>query len=332
MPDVRDYEPHVALVGARRHGGGRARGALRSSRPAAGSCSRSATGRRPRRAALLDELGYAEVATTADLTGRDRVVRAGVSDGRGRRRRDPRRAARDRPDRHRLRPRRRRLLARRRSGGSTARRAADELQPTALVAADLDLLFECVPELRGRAGTIARALLPGAVHARAPEPGAPLPLADRVAPGDDRRARARRSPARAARCSAASARSPRRARTSPAGPTRGRSTRCRRSSARRPRRVVDGGELPGHALDRDRLHRRRAASCCGRARRRRPTRSGSSARCSSIGAVPRLEEERHGRRPGNARPAPQRRPRRRRSRDRRRCSAASSSASATRSS
>lgn len=36
-----------------------------------------------------------------------------------------------------------------------------EQQPTALVAADLDLLFECVPELRGRSATIARALLPG---------------------------------------------------------------------------------------------------------------------------------------------------------------------------
>ena len=34
-------------------------------------------------------------------------------------------------------------------------------QPTALIASDLDMLFECVPELRGRAGTIARALLPG---------------------------------------------------------------------------------------------------------------------------------------------------------------------------
>jgi len=34
-------------------------------------------------------------------------------------------------------------------------------QPTALVACDLDMLFECVPELRGRAGVIARALLPG---------------------------------------------------------------------------------------------------------------------------------------------------------------------------
>ncbi len=36
-----------------------------------------------------------------------------------------------------------------------------ETQPTALVAGDLELLFECVPELRGRAGLIARALLPG---------------------------------------------------------------------------------------------------------------------------------------------------------------------------
>jgi L-threonylcarbamoyladenylate synthase len=37
----------------------------------------------------------------------------------------------------------------------------DEMQPIALAACELDLLFECVPELRGRAGTIARALLPG---------------------------------------------------------------------------------------------------------------------------------------------------------------------------
>lgn len=36
-----------------------------------------------------------------------------------------------------------------------------EAKPTALVAADLDWLFECVPELRGRAGVIAGTLLPG---------------------------------------------------------------------------------------------------------------------------------------------------------------------------
>lgn len=34
-------------------------------------------------------------------------------------------------------------------------------QPTAILAADLEFLLECVPELRGRAATILRALLPG---------------------------------------------------------------------------------------------------------------------------------------------------------------------------
>jgi L-threonylcarbamoyladenylate synthase len=34
-------------------------------------------------------------------------------------------------------------------------------QPTALVASTLDVLFDCVPELRGRAGRMAGALLPG---------------------------------------------------------------------------------------------------------------------------------------------------------------------------
>jgi L-threonylcarbamoyladenylate synthase len=37
----------------------------------------------------------------------------------------------------------------------------DAVEPIALAAADMDMLFECVPELRGRAGVIARALLPG---------------------------------------------------------------------------------------------------------------------------------------------------------------------------
>jgi L-threonylcarbamoyladenylate synthase len=46
----------------------------------------------------------------------------------------------------------------------------EEQQPTALVAADLDLLFECVPELRGRSGTIARALLPGPFTLILPNP------------------------------------------------------------------------------------------------------------------------------------------------------------------
>ena len=51
----------------------------------------------------------------------------------------------------------------------------DEIQPTALVAADLDVLLECVPELRGRAGTIARALLPGAFTLVLPNPARRFP-------------------------------------------------------------------------------------------------------------------------------------------------------------
>jgi len=43
-------------------------------------------------------------------------------------------------------------------------------KPTALLAADLDTLLGCVPELRGRAGTIARALLPGPYTLILPNP------------------------------------------------------------------------------------------------------------------------------------------------------------------
>lgn len=45
-----------------------------------------------------------------------------------------------------------------------------ETQPTALLAADLDAIFECVPELRGRAGSLARALLPAALTLVLPNP------------------------------------------------------------------------------------------------------------------------------------------------------------------
>jgi L-threonylcarbamoyladenylate synthase len=43
-------------------------------------------------------------------------------------------------------------------------------QPTAIVAHDLDFLLECVPELRGRAATILRALLPGPYTIVVPNP------------------------------------------------------------------------------------------------------------------------------------------------------------------
>ena len=46
----------------------------------------------------------------------------------------------------------------------------DSLQPTALLVSDLDGLFECVPELRGRAELIARTLLPGPYTLILPNP------------------------------------------------------------------------------------------------------------------------------------------------------------------
>lgn len=48
-------------------------------------------------------------------------------------------------------------------------------QPVALVAASLDWVFECVPELRGRAGVAARALLPGALTLVLPNPAGRFP-------------------------------------------------------------------------------------------------------------------------------------------------------------
>jgi L-threonylcarbamoyladenylate synthase len=44
-------------------------------------------------------------------------------------------------------------------------------QPSALIASDVDMLFECVPELRGRAGAMLRELLPGPLTLVVPNPG-----------------------------------------------------------------------------------------------------------------------------------------------------------------
>ena len=45
-----------------------------------------------------------------------------------------------------------------------------ETQPSALLAADLDTLFECLPELRGRSEAIVRELLPGPYTLVLPNP------------------------------------------------------------------------------------------------------------------------------------------------------------------
>ena len=73
MPDVRDFEPHVALVGQ-----GATEAVARAARDALAAGGwlvlEVGDGQAPATAALLDALGYADVATTADLTGRDRVL------------------------------------------------------------------------------------------------------------------------------------------------------------------------------------------------------------------------------------------------------------------
>ena len=50
-----------------------------------------------------------------------------------------------------------------------------EQKPTALVAADVDVLLDAVPELRGRPGEIARALLPGPYTLILPNPAERFP-------------------------------------------------------------------------------------------------------------------------------------------------------------
>ena len=64
----------------------------------------------------------------------------------------------------------------------------DEIQPTALVASNVDMLLECMPELRGRAALIARALLPGPLTLVLPNP-ATLSLAHGRTARHDRRSR-----------------------------------------------------------------------------------------------------------------------------------------------
>ncbi len=50
-----------------------------------------------------------------------------------------------------------------------------ETMPLALVCCDVDMLLECVPELRGRSATIARALLPGPYTLVFPNPARRYP-------------------------------------------------------------------------------------------------------------------------------------------------------------
>jgi release factor glutamine methyltransferase len=73
MADVRDYEPHVALVGERVPELV-ARAALEVLRGDGWLVLEVGDGQAPATAALLEELGYADVTATPDLNGRDRVL------------------------------------------------------------------------------------------------------------------------------------------------------------------------------------------------------------------------------------------------------------------
>jgi release factor glutamine methyltransferase len=73
MPDVREFEPHLALVGS---GATEAvaRGALEALEPGGRIVLEVGDGQASATAGFLGDLGYTHVLTTPDLTGRDRVV------------------------------------------------------------------------------------------------------------------------------------------------------------------------------------------------------------------------------------------------------------------
>ena len=75
MPDVRDYEPHVALVGV-----GATEAISRSAkdvlRPGGWLVFEVGEGQAEQTLELLRELGYRDGRTTPDLSGRERVVEA----------------------------------------------------------------------------------------------------------------------------------------------------------------------------------------------------------------------------------------------------------------
>ena len=243
MPDVRDFEPRVRARRTGRHRGGRR---VRRERAAAGRLAR-ARGRgrpgAPRCSQLLESLGYAD-AVEHHGSRRPRPRR------RGPRVIDEAVAA--------LRAGKLAILptdtvyglaatppTRRRSAGSTRPRAGASDSRRALVAATVELLLERRPRARRPRRAIAARAPPRPVHARAAEPGAPLPLAEPPQPGHDRRSRSRARRARTRGARAGRAPSRRRARTCRAAPIRARSTTCPTELRAAAGAIVDGGELPG---------------------------------------------------------------------------------------
>jgi L-threonylcarbamoyladenylate synthase len=120
----------------------------------------------------------------------------------------------------------------------------DPAKPTALVAASVDAVLECVPELRGGIERVLRSLLPGPLTLVLPNPAERLPWLGGVRPGTIgvrvpalasswRELLARTGPLAATSANLAGGRDPRRLDEVPGELLEGVDA------------VVDGGELPG---------------------------------------------------------------------------------------
>ena len=167
QPEIRHWEPREALVGDGLHEELARR--VRRGRLAL----EVGDGQAPDVAATLGGLGYDDVRDDA------RPDRPGARRRGHRRGRWPgsttswprcRRQAGRAPDRHRLRALREPVPRATYIERLLRLKGREPLKPTALVAPDVELLFDCVPELRGRSGRIARALLPGPYTLVLPNP------------------------------------------------------------------------------------------------------------------------------------------------------------------
>ena len=159
QPEVREWEPRLATVGGG-HTAQIAEHALDALVPGGHLVLEVADTRAGAVAELLERLGYEEVAVIEDLAGRDRIVegKTGVIE-----------TAVDALNAGKI-----VVLPTDTVYGLCVSpyreepaqkvfelKGRENQQAIALVAGDLEMLFECVPELRGRSGTIARELLPG---------------------------------------------------------------------------------------------------------------------------------------------------------------------------
>jgi L-threonylcarbamoyladenylate synthase len=117
-------------------------------------------------------------------------------------------------------------------------------QPSALLAADLDALFEWLPELEGRPAAVVKALLPGPFTLVVPNPAHRYPWITGSTP-DAIGVRVPELPAAAARAVAAVGCVVATSANLPGGPDPRRLEDVPRELVERAAAVVDAGELPG---------------------------------------------------------------------------------------